>query len=73
LKAYTAACLWVVLFNHQGIKAIMSREEILREMQILRQEYQRQADIDNYQYYIVKDQQDNQFNANYILPQQPED
>ena len=51
----------------------MSREEILREMQILRQEYQRQADIDNYQYYIVKDQQDNQFNANYILPQQPED
>ena len=73
LKAYTAACLWVVLFNHQGVKAMMSREEIVREMQILRQEYQRQVDIENYQYYISKDQQDPQFHSNYIIPQGQED
>ena len=55
LKAYTAACLWVLLYNHQGVKAVMARDEIVREMQLLRQEYQRQVDIENYQYYISKD------------------
>jgi hypothetical protein len=52
---------------------MMSREEIVREIQILRQEYQRQVDIENYQYYLSKDQQDPQFNSNYIHPQQQED
>ena len=73
LKAYTAACLWVLLYNHQGVKAVMTRDEIVREMQLLRQEYQRQVDLENYQYYISKDQQDPQYHSNYILPQQPED
>ena len=52
---------------------MMSREEIVREIQILRQEYQRQVDIENYQYYLSKDQQDPLFNSNYIHPQQQED
>lgn len=73
LKAYTVACLWVVLYNHQGVKAVLNRAEIVQEMQILKQEYQRQVDIENYQYYINKDTQDNQFNANYVLPQINED
>ena len=52
---------------------MMSREEIVREIQILRQEYQRQVDIENYQYYLSKDQLDPQFNSSYIHPHQQED
>ena len=52
---------------------MMSCEEIVREIQILRQEYQRQVDIENYQYYLSKDQQDPLFNSNYIHLQQQED
>ena len=52
---------------------MMSREEIVREIQILRQEYQRQVDIENYHYYLSKDQLDPQFNSSYIHPHQQED
>ena len=36
VKAYSAACLWVVLYNHQGVKAVLNRPEIISEMQLLR-------------------------------------
>ena len=38
VKAQAAACLWVILFNHQGVKAALNREEVISELQLLRQE-----------------------------------
>lgn len=68
IKAYAAACLWVVLFNHQGVKAVLNRPEIHSEMQLLRQEYQRQADIATY----LPDNPPAEYNSNHLLPHKQE-
>jgi len=47
----------MILYNHQGVKAALNRPEVVGELQLLRQEYQRQSDISNYSYYVTgKDQ-----------------
>jgi hypothetical protein len=73
LKAYAVACLWVVLFNHQGVKATFNKPEVIQELQLLRQEHQRQHDIASYQHYMQETSMPLEatvsFNNNYVLPQ----
>lgn len=42
-----------MLFNHQGVKASLNRPQVLNELNLLRQEYQRNADIHNYSVYVA--------------------
>jgi hypothetical protein len=39
VRAYTAACLWTVLYNHQGIKAALRSEHAKSELQLLQNEF----------------------------------
>lgn len=52
MRAYSAACLWSVLYNHQGVKAAINTEDVRGELALLQQEYQRSADIATYSKYI---------------------
>ena len=35
-RAYAVATLWMILFNHQGVKAALNRAEVVGELQLLR-------------------------------------
>lgn len=52
VRAYSAACLWSVLFNHQGVKAAINTDDVRGELTLLQSEYQRTADITTYSQYI---------------------
>ena len=52
MRAYAAACLWSVLFNHQGIKAAINTDDVRGELSLLQSEFQRQTDISKYGNYI---------------------
>ncbi|CDW71951.1 UNKNOWN [Stylonychia lemnae] len=58
IKAYSSACLWMILYNHQGVKQMLNRSEVVNELQLLRQEYQRSADISVYSNYIKAEETD---------------
>jgi hypothetical protein len=70
IKAYAVACLWIILFNHQGVKAAFNKPEVIQELQILRQEHQRQHDIASYQHYMVESGAPIGVSANnyYVMP-----
>ena len=53
VRASTAACLWTVLFNHQGVKAALNSEQARSELQLLQNEYQRTTDISKYASYVT--------------------
>jgi len=46
IKAYTAAVLWALVHNHQGIKAAINKSSVISELQLMKSEYQRSADKD---------------------------
>ena len=52
VRAYTAACLWSVLYNHQGVKASINNATVKGELSLLKEEFQRQVDISKYQLYV---------------------
>ena len=52
VRAYSAACLWSVLFNHQGVKAAINTDDVRGELALLQSEYQRSSDIANYSQYV---------------------
>jgi hypothetical protein len=52
VRAYSSACLWSVLFNHQGVKAKINSDQVRGELSLLQGEYQRQTDISTYSYYV---------------------
>ena len=52
VRAYSAACLWSVLFNHQGVKAAINTDDVRGELTLLKSEYQRTTDISTYAQYI---------------------
>ena len=52
VRAYSAACLWSVLFNHQGVKAAINTDDVRGELALLQNEYQRASDIASYSQYI---------------------
>ena len=52
LKAQACATIWSLVHNHQGIKAALNKSEIINELQMLRSEYQRVADKQNYLSYV---------------------
>ena len=39
VRAYSAACLWSVLFNHQGVKAAINTDEVRGEFALLQSEF----------------------------------
>ena len=39
IKAYTAAVLWSLVHNHQGIKAALNKSAIISELQIMKSDY----------------------------------
>ena len=53
VRAYSAACLWSVLFNHQGIKAAINTDDVRGELALLQSEFQRSTDIAKYGNYIA--------------------
>ena len=42
----------MVLHNHQGVKQTLNRPEVISELKLLRQEYQRNADISSYSHFL---------------------
>ena len=52
VRAYTAACLWSILYNHQGVKASINTPQIKSELSLLKEEFQRQVDISKYNVYV---------------------
>lgn len=44
IKAYTAAVLWSLVHNHQGIKAALNKSAIISELQMMKADYQSQVD-----------------------------
>ena len=39
VRAYATACLWSILFNHQGVKAAINTENVRGELSLLQSEY----------------------------------
>jgi len=39
IKAYTAAVLWSLVHNHQGIKAALNKSAVISELQMMKVEY----------------------------------
>jgi len=52
VRAYTAACLWSVLYNHQGVKASINNATVKGELMLLKDEFTRQVDISKYRIYV---------------------
>jgi len=48
IKAYTAAVLWSLVHNHQGIKAALNKSAVISELQMMKAEYQSQVDQAKY-------------------------
>ena len=44
IKAYTAAVLWSLVHNHQGIKAALNKSAVISELQMMKSDYQTQVD-----------------------------
>lgn len=65
IKAYTAAVLWALVHNHQGIKAAINKSSVISELQLMKSEYQRSADKDQYANYLGS-------SGSHQGPQQPE-
>ena len=53
VRASTAACLWTVLFNHQGVKAVLNTVQVRQELSLLQNEYQRECDLTRYAEYVT--------------------
>lgn len=72
IKAYTAAVLWALVHNHQGIKAAINKSSVISELQLMKSEYQRTVDKEQYSNYIGQDTQPQrginyEYHANYTL------
>ena len=48
VKAQTAAVLWTLVHNHQGIKAAINRSSVISELQLMKSEYQREVDREGF-------------------------
>ena len=44
IRCMTAAVLWTLVHNHQGIKAAINKQAIVSELQIMKSEFQREVD-----------------------------
>jgi len=48
IRAYTSAVLWCLVHGHQGIKAQINKPSIVSELQLMRSEFQRTVDKENW-------------------------
>lgn len=50
-KCMAASALWAFLYNHQGIKASLNKENVKNELELNKLEYEREIDKNKYQQY----------------------
>jgi len=56
IKAYTSAVLWALVHGHQGIKAAINKPSVVSELQLMKSEYQRLVDKEQWVSYSTLEQ-----------------
>lgn len=68
MKAQTAAVLWTLVHNHQGIKAAINRSSVISELQLMKSEYQREVDKEGFLAHAAASGEEAlDYHANYTL------
>ena len=60
VKLLSASAIWAYLYNHQGIKASLNKENIRNELELNKMEYERELNKIKYQEYHKVDSKENE-------------